>query len=807
MAAGLNHDECSPTRVVLLTNDRENKKMATAAGLEAYTVLEYVQSLSSCPHLLDRLACTDEDDDKNSSLLHRKALFQDHFPLSAIQSGLRKGTLVQGVFQGSRENHLEGFVNVHSMERWILVQGLEKMNRAIHEDTVAVELLPESQWSCPSGLVSKDRAIEEDKLEKKQENDGGDEKMDVVATPMDKSLLRPTGRVVGIVKRNWRPFCGTLLPPHKMTGTWHIFLPADKRIPRIRLQTRQVANLLGKRIIVSIDAWPRSSRYPQGHFVKELGAIGDKDTENEVLLIEHDVPHLPFSPAVNKELPQLPWSISEDELAKRHDLRHLDVCSVDPPGCTDIDDALHYRELDNGNCEVGVHIADVTHFIRPGTALDEEAANRGTTVYLADKRIDMVPDRLSSNLCSLRGNEERLAFSCIWELTSNAVIVSTSFMKSVIRSRAALTYAEAQMKIDDPKMTDKIACSLRGLNGLAKRLKQKRLDKGALTLASPEIRFEIDSETHDPIDLQSKELKETNSLVEEFMLLANISVAMQIFESFPHCAMLRRHPAPPQSNYTILLQAAKTRDVKIAVESAKALALSLDEARLPVEPYFNTLLRILATRCMMQALYFCSGTLPQEEFIHYGLATPIYTHFTSPIRRYSDIIVHRLLAVSIGADSTYPSLLDKHHTQQLTNHLNHRHKMAQYAARASVSLHTHIFFSKKRTIDDGFVLFVRRNALQVIVPMYGIECSIFLDRAQDGAQLTLQYDESEPSLKVEGIQFRLLDKLRVKIVVEKVNLQQSRLALQLISPKVPGVSIEEEEDEEGKPPVKKARTE
>lgn len=763
---GLNMDNHTP-RIVLLTNDKDNRLKASASGLEAYTLLEYVQSLALLSHLLDRLATMEGEDKDNDISTHKKIIFPEHLPLSVIQRGLKTKRYVQGTFQGSRENHLEGFVNVPSFDKWVLVQGLTNMNRSVHGDVVAVEMFPETDWSSPSGIVIK----EED-----ENNDDDNEKEKSLLAESRSLSIQPTGKVVGVIKRNWRSYCGTLLPLYDMKGLRHTFVPAEKRIPRICLETRQGEILLNKRILVSIDAWPRFSRFPRGHFVREIGLIGDKETESEVLLLEHDVPHLPFSPAVLNDLPQMPWVITDTELLKRKDLRHLPICSVDPPGCTDIDDALHFRELDNGNVEVGVHIADVSHFIRPGTALDEEASNRGTTVYLSDKRIDMVPELLSSNLCSLRSQEDRLTFSCIWELNSEADIVSTVFTKSVIKSQQSLTYAEAQMRIDDTTLNDCITVSLRNLNKLAKILKQRRVTNGALTLASPEIRFEIDSETHDPIDLINKELKETNSLVEEFMLLANISVAQHIYESFPDCALLRRHPSPPLSNYDTLLKAASSKGIQLEVDSSKSLAHSLDAAHLPGDTYFNTLLRIMATRCMMQALYFCSGMLPYEDYNHYGLATPIYTHFTSPIRRYSDIIVHRLLAVSIGADVTYPALLDKHYLHQLTGHLNYRHRMAQYAQRSSVSLHTQIFFKNKGAVEDGFVLSVRRNALQIIIPTYGIEGSLFFDQHQ------LLYNDSIPSLTVEGVHFHLFDKVAIKIVVEKKDLQTSHLKLYLVSP-------------------------
>ncbi|NIG58231.1 exosome complex exonuclease RRP44 isoform X2 [Pontoporia blainvillei] len=433
----------------------------------------------------------------------------------------------------------------------------------------------------------------------------------------------------------------------------------------------------------------------------------------------------------------MPWSITEKDMKNREDLRHLCVCSVDPPGCTDIDDALHCRELENGNLEVGVHIADVSHFIRPGNALDQESARRGTTVYLCEK--------------------------------------------------ASLTYAEAQMRIDSATMNDSITASLRGLNKLAKILKKGRIENGALTLSSPEVRFHMDSETHDPIDLQTKELRETNSMVEEFMLLANISVAKKIHEEFSEHALLRKHPAPPPSNYEILVKAAKSKNLEIKTDTAKALADSLDRADSLTFPYLNTLLRILATRCMMQAVYFCSGM--DTDFHHYGLASPIYTHFTSPIRRYADIIVHRLLAVAVGADCTYPELTDKHKLADLCKNLNFRHKMAQYAQRASVAFHTQLFFKSKGIVsEEAYILFVRKNALVVLIPKYGLEGTVFFEE-KDKPKPRLTYDDEIPSLKIEDTVFHIFDKVKVKITLDSSNLQHQKIRMSLVEPEIPGISV------------------
>ena len=789
----------SSVKVVLLSEDQENVSRALREGLTANTVYSYASSISSHPTLIDRVARfgpvkMDLTDGTQTS--SKKTLFEDHVSLPVLKRGVESGKYLQGVFHGSRDNRSEGFVAVHGQERWILVRGLSNINRAIDGDVVGVEMFPKDRWTTPSGIVEDDEQLAEKEVRSEVEILPEEERTNSCSEDVDASSVQPTGKVMGIIRKNRRAYCGTLCPTADPSSDRHIFIPADRRVPHIRVITGNSQGLVGKRIVVSVDDWPQYSRIPQGHFVRTLGAIGEKNAENEVLLLEHDVPYQPFSPMVLADLPDTPWRITDEERKKRCDLRRLPICSVDPPGCTDIDDALHCRKLENGNFEVGVHIADVSHFIRPGSALDKEAANRGTTVYLCDKRIDMVPELLSSNLCSLREGEERLAFSCIWELTPSAEVVNTTFTKSVISSKKAFTYTEAQFRIDDASLDDEVTVSLRSLNRLAKILKQKRIESGALTLASPEVRFEIDSETHDPINLETKEMKETNSLVEEFMLLANISVAKAVFKEFPHCALLRRHPSPPLSNYDVLIKAGRGKGVHVAVESAKSLAVSLANALLPSEPYFNTLLRILATRCMMQALYFSSGKIPQEEFYHYGLATPIYTHFTSPIRRYGDLMVHRLLSAMIGADSTYPDLLDKEKMQKLCDRLNKRHKMAQYTQRGSIQLHTQIYFRNNSSLHQAFVLMVKKNSLQVIIPKYGYEGHILLDtpvamgdKPRKKQYLNTHFNESELSISVEGHIFRVFDPIQVKLVVQRSSIQDSKVVLQLVSPSVRGLSV------------------
>merc|ERR1712055_888647 len=302
------------------------------------------------------------------------------------------------------------------------------------------------------------------------------------------------------------------------------------------------------------------------------------------------------------------------------------------------------------------------------------------------------------------------------------------------------------MGIDDESDESSIAKSLRILLKLSRELKQRRVDSGALVLASSEVRFNVDSETADPIDVQAKVPRETNSMVEEFMLAANISSAERIFAEFPDCAMLRRHPAPPPSNFDPLVKAARQQGYKIVVDTGKQLADSLNAASDPSRPYMNTMLRMITTRCMMQAVYFASGTIEEPLFQHYGLACPIYTHFTSPIRRYADVIVHRLLAVSINADATYADLVDKKATQKIAENINYRHRMAQYASRASVNLYTHIFFRGRIRDEVGYILYIRQNAVQVLIPKYGLEGTLFLSgKKQENS--VWNFNEEEPSVQ------------------------------------------------------------
>jgi len=539
--------------------------------------------------------------------------------------------------------------------------------------------------------------------------------------------------VVGILKRNWREYCGSLRPlqaerqresgPGVYNKSDRVFIPTDSRLPNIMIQTRHSTNLENKRIVVVLDGWDRFSHYPSGHWTKILGDVGDRNVESMVILHEHGVITREFSESVYRCLPPAHWQPGPADLKGRTDLRDICICSVDPPGCKDIDDAVSCEPLPNGNFRVGVHIADVTHFVHPDTAIDREAAERCTTVYLVERRTDMLPGLLTTDICSLRGKVERLTFTVLWEMTPEAEVVDTSFCKAIIKSREALSYGEAQARIDDPKDNSEITTCLRNLLKLTRQIRARRVDNGALELASQEVRFELDSETQDPTDVAEYQQRETNKLIEELMLLANQAVATKILNTFPMFGVLRRHPPPKDEQLKSLqnlLAKHGLNDFKFG--NNKELSESLQKAVKAEDPFFNTLVRIMTTRCMNQAVYFCTGELQPALYAHYGLAMERYTHFTSPIRRYADVLVHRLLAAALGIATLPEQLQSKATIAEQCEKINVKHRSSQFASRASADLHTFMFFNKKgQQSAEAVVTRIRRSGMQVNVPRYGIE--------------------------------------------------------------------------------------
>lgn len=770
--------------VVLISDDKRNLELSAKEGIIALSLRDYISELKNADDIIDMIP-------SDTSFTSKEEIaYPSYYPQSRILGGIKNGTLFRGNLSINQYNFLEGSVSSSAYPRPILILGRKNLNRGFNGDSVVVELLPQNQWKHPSS-----EAVEEEQLDK---TDGADnEDFDILSESERKILaqealraqnssleqrIQPTARIVGITRRSWRFYVGHIAPrnaPLTESNAFHsVFVtPLDRCIPRIRIKTRKASQLIGKRIVVAIDDWPQTSKYPEGHFIRSLGDIETKEAETEALLLEHDVEYRPFPASVLNCLPPEghDWKVPENlengdaQLKKRRDLRDLLVCSIDPPKCQDIDDALHAYELPNGNYNVGVHIADVTHFVKANTPLDDEGASRGTSVYLVDKRIDMLPMLLGTDLCSLKPYVDRFAFSVMWEMTPQGEIVNVDFTKSIIRSREAFEYTEAQARIDDPSNSDPLTKGMRILMKLSKLLKAGRTANGALNLASPEVKVHADSETSDPQEVEIKQLVDTNSLVEEFMLLANITVAKKIYEAFPQTAMLRRHGAPPATNFDVLNEQLRIKkNMRIDLSSSKTLADSLDRCVDPNEPFFNTLVRIMATRCMMAAEYFSSGSFSEPEFRHYGLATDIYTHFTSPIRRYADVVAHRQLAASIGYEPLDQSHREKSHMEKICHNINKRHRNAQFAGRASIEYYVGQVLKKEKqdVLYEGFIIKVFSNGVVILVPKFGVESLIHLNDLGDPETATFNEENFTLKIKVADGAYRelsIFDKIDVNI--------------------------------------------
>ncbi|XP_059036853.1 DIS3-like exonuclease 1 isoform X3 [Mustela lutreola] len=699
----------------------------------------------------------------------------------------------------------------------ILVHGMKARNRSIHGDVVVVELLPKNEWKGRTAALC--------------ENDSDDKALgDPPSEPM------PTGKVVGILQKNWRDYVVTFPSKEEVQSQGKnaqkiLVTPWDNRIPKIRISTQQTEALQDFRVVVRIDSWESTSLYPNGHFVRVLGRIGDLEGEIATILVENSISVVPFSEAQMCEMPvntpENPWKVSPEEERERKDLRetHL-VFSIDPKGCEDVDDTLSVRTLANGNLELGVHIADVTHFVPPNSYIDIEARTRAITYYLADRRYDMLPSILSADLCSLLGGVDRYAVSVIWELDKTSYEIKTVWYgRTIIRSAYKLFYEAAQELLDGnfhivddiPEFRDldeksrqakleELVWAIGKLTEIARHIRAKRDRCGALELEGVEIRVQLDEKKniHDLIPRQPLEVHET---VAECMILANHWVAKKIWESFPHQALLRQHPPPQQEFFSELRECAKAKGFFVDTRSNKTLADSLDNANDPNDPIVNRLLRSMATQAMSNALYFSTGSCAEEEFHHYGLALDKYTHFTSPIRRYSDIVVHRLLMAAISKDKKMEikdNLLSNKDLEELCRHINNRNRAAQHSQKQSTELFQCMYFKDKdpeneaRCISDGVIYSIRTNGVLVFIPRFGIKGAAYL-RNKDGLVISCGSDSrsewkpgslqrfqnkiTSTTTGGESVTFHLFDHVTVRISVQASRCHSDTIRLEIISNK------------------------
>lgn len=503
----------------------------------------------------------------------------------------------------------------------------------------------------------------------------GDRVEVVLHRPAQREGDNPEGAIVAVLERSNKQYVGVA----EVSRSAIFVQPDSRKLPMDIFFSRKEYPKVndGDKVVFRITDWREGDKSPRGVITDILGPVGDNDTEMHAILAEYDLPYK-FASEVEGAANAINGQISEPDYAERRDFREVTTFTVDPADAKDFDDALSIRKTDDGFWEIGVHIADVTHYVRPGDVVDCEAQERGTSVYLVDRTVPMLPERLCNDLCSLRPNEEKLAFSAVFKMDDDAEVLEEWFGRTVIYSDRRFTYAEAQARIETG--VGDYAEEIGVMNRLAQTMRQRRFKAGAVSFERAEFKFILD-EKGKPLGVYTKEQKEANQMIEEFMLLANRRVAeyctyrLEKGRKVQRSMVYRVHDEPNEEKlgrfrdfvlrFGYQFRASKGRSV------AKALNKLISEVKgRPEENAISS----LAVRSMAKAFY------TTDNVGHYGLAFKYYTHFTSPIRRYPDMMVHRLLARYLAEGKS----ADKRELEAKCVHASEREVIAADAERASV---------------------------------------------------------------------------------------------------------------------------
>lgn len=484
----------------------------------------------------------------------------------------------------------------------------------------------------------------------------------------------PEAVVTAIIEKKDQTFIGTLNVERNFAtlSTDSKYLANDIILPKNKLKGGQS----GDKAIVKITSWPDDAKNPRGEVIDILGQAGENNAEINAILAEFDLPYK-YPAAVERAADRINPDITDEVIAARRDMRQVTTFTIDPRDAKDFDDALSLRRLPDGNLEVGVHIADVTHYVRPDTIIDREAQQRATSVYLVDRVVPMLPERLCNEICSLRPDEDKLTFSVIFTMDDNARIIDSQICRTVTRSNRRFTYEEAQEVIETGH--GDYADEILTLDRLAKILRDRRFENGSVDFDRCEVRFEIDEHGH-PISVYFKESKDANKLIEEFMLLANRTVATAIGKPAsrkkPKAFVYRVHDVPDVSKLSDLAALSRTFGYKVKTNgSAREVNRSLNKMLADVKGHGEeNLLSTLAIRSMAKAIY------TTHNIGHYGLGFDFYTHFTSPIRRFPDMMVHRLLDRYLNGGRS----VNAEKLEDLCNHSSAMEQLAANAERASI---------------------------------------------------------------------------------------------------------------------------
>ncbi|PTQ95101.1 ribonuclease R [Mucilaginibacter yixingensis] len=578
---------------------------------------------------------------------------------------------------------------------------------------------------------------------------------------------RKEGEIIEIIQRARMEFTGII----KTSDKYAFLIPDDRKMMHdifIPLSELNGAHN-GIKAVAEITDWPAGAKNPVGRVKHVLGEQGENDTEMNAILADYGFP-LSFPAEVEREAEEIPDVISSEEIAKRRDFRQTLTFTIDPFDAKDFDDALSYRKLENGNVEVGVHIADVGHYIIPDSALDKEAYERATSVYLVDRVIPMLPERLSNGLCSLRPHEDKLCFAAVFELDEQAHIVNEWYGKTIIHSDRRFTYEEVQQIIED--QAGEYSEEILNLNALAYKLREAKFKHGAISFETTEVKFKLD-EKGKPIGVYVKERKDAHKLIEDFMLLANRKVAEFVSKKGKgknkYTFVYRTHDAPNPETLGNFAQFAARFGYKINTKSDKEIARSLNFLMEDVEgKKEQNVLTHLAIRSMAKAIYTTKSSS------HYGLAFDHYTHFTSPIRRYPDVMVHRLLFHYLNGGQS----ANAEHYEVLCKHSSAMEKKAADAERASVKYKQAEYLKDQiGTIYNGIISGVTEWGMYVEIIENKCEGMI---RLRDIADDFYTLDEKNYAIIGQRKKkvYQLGDEVRIK--VKNVDLTKKQIDFTLI---------------------------
>lgn len=777
---------------------------------------EYSRGLwSGCPEVARAFEAAQGEQEEpaqteDSLVAHPSKRFRAHLSEGRLQRLLAEGSCVAGEVRAKRNDGCGTVFLDHSWGRDVFLPGPAEKNRAMPGDRVAVQVWPETEWASEEDVREAGVFDGPGTSRSASEADGEGAKV-------------PTGCVMGILDRAEHFVVAVLgeedrkalealkAPAPGESGSNQrrrvLCVPRNRAYPKCVLRTFRPWDLVGRVFVIRVGAWDQNSKCPAATFVRAVGEVGTLAGDTGAVLAECGIEPRDFGEDAIRGLPQEDWTIPAEEFDRRWDLRGAEglcICSIDPPGCTDVDDVLSVRRISNGRVEIGVHIADVSYFVNQGSALDAEARRRATTVYLVGQRFNMLPGRLSENLCSLVSGQDRLAFSVVWTLKEQSLEESPGdagrpsvwIGRTVIKSQYQLSYAQAQDLLEGQRPAvepayggppgekvstleaARIQSALKVLSRLAALLRAKRMAAGAVELDEPELSFADSSENARAPTIKRRVA--TMALIAELMVAANAAAAGKCMEAAPRAALVRRHAPPPPNSpalrrlATLLVAEDATHgEIKEGAEvdrlmqelSGVGIARALDDFGRKSDPKLLSVARSYAVRAMAEAEYVTPAN-HSGGVRHFGLALECYTHFTSPIRRYADLEVHRQLARILGTPAGAAPGVSQSRTATIAKECNERHRAAKKAQSNVQRLHLLYFLMRNPQIEQASVTEVSSTSFEVVCPRLQLGGSVQKEAPGDAAS---------PGATSKSV--RVLDSVWVRIYAVQEGMRPPELQL------------------------------